>query len=125
MTSKARDVKTYIAEVPEERRAAIKKLRALCRKTLSGFTESIEGGFSYKRDGVIEVGFVSQKHSINLYVCKKGVVDEFREALVVPRSGVSMGKSCIRFSNPSKIDFAVLERILMKYARSKDIASRG
>lgn len=116
MTSKARDVKTYLAEVPAERRDALKKMRALFRKTLTGFTESIEGGFSYKRDGVIEVGFVSQKHSINVYVCKKGVVDEFREALVAPRSGVSMGKSCIRFSNPSKIDFAVLERMLRKYA---------
>jgi len=119
MTSKARDVKTYVAEVPAERRAAIKKLRALCRKTLTGFTECIEGGFGYKRDGLIEVGFVSQKHSINVYVCKKGVVDEFREALVVPGSGVSMGKSCIRFSNPCKIDFAVLERILRKYATGR------
>jgi uncharacterized protein YdhG (YjbR/CyaY superfamily) len=119
MTSKAKDVKTYVAEVPVERRAALKKLRALCRKTLAGFTESIEGGFSYKRGGVIEVGFVSQKHSINVYVCKKGVVDEFREALVVPGSGVSMGKSCIRFSNPNKIDFSVLERVLRKYATGR------
>ena len=117
MTSKARDVKTYVAQVPAERRAAIKKLRALCRKTLTGYTECIEGGFCYKRDGVIEVGFISQKHSINMYVNQKGVVDEFREALVLPGSGVSMGKSCIRFSNPSKIDFTVLESMLRKYAR--------
>jgi hypothetical protein len=124
MTSKARDVKTYIAEVPEERRAAIKKLRALCRKTLTGFTESIEGGFSYKRDGVIEVGFISQKHSINVYVCKKGVVDEFREALVVPWQRGQYGQELYSLSNPNKIDFAVLERILRKYSRSKDIAAR-
>ena len=119
MTSKARDAKTYFAEVPADRRGAIKKLRALCRKTLPGYTECVEGGFCYKRDGVIEVGFVSQKQSINVYVNQKGVVDEFREALVLPRSGVSMGKSCIRFSSPDKIDFAVLERLLRKNMASK------
>ena len=120
MTSKAPDVKTYIGEAPPERRTAIKKLRALFRKTLAGYQECMEyGGFCYKRDGVIEVGFGNQKQSINVYVNKKGVVDEFRDALVVSRSGVSMGKSCIRFSNPNKIDFAVLERLLRKNVGSK------
>jgi uncharacterized protein YdhG (YjbR/CyaY superfamily) len=116
MISKAADVKSYIAEVPEERRAAIKKLRALCRKTLTGYTESMEYGMPcYKRDGVIEVGFASQKHSINVYALKREVVDEFRAAL----STASIGKGCIRFSKPDKIDFEVLERLLRKSVRAK------
>ena len=102
MTSKAPDVRTYVAEVPEERRAAIKKLRALCRKTLSGYAECMEYGMPcYKHNGVIEVGFASQKQSINVYVLKRAVVDEFRAALPT----ANIGKGCIRFSNPTLADF--------------------
>jgi uncharacterized protein YdhG (YjbR/CyaY superfamily) len=116
MTSKAPDVKTYVAEVPAERRAAIKKLRALCRKTLAGYQECMEYGMPcYKQNGVIEVGFASQKQSINVYMLKREVVDEFRAAL----STASIGKGCIRFSKPDTIDFEVLERLLRKNVRAK------
>jgi uncharacterized protein YdhG (YjbR/CyaY superfamily) len=116
MISKAADVKTYIAEVPEERRAVIKKLRALCRKTLAGYQECMEYGMPcYKHNGVIEVGFASQKQSINVYVNNRGLVNEFRVALPT----ASIGKGCIRFSKPDKIDFEVLERLLRKSVRAK------
>jgi len=98
MISKAPDVKTYVAEVPEERRAAIKKLRSLCRKTLAGYQECMEYGMPcYKQNGVIEVGFASQKQSINVYMLKREVVDEFRAAL----STASIGKGA--FDSPSRI----------------------
>ncbi|PRX96155.1 hypothetical protein [Allonocardiopsis opalescens] len=37
--STAADVDGYLAEVPEERRAALSRLRELCRVELPGFTE--------------------------------------------------------------------------------------
>jgi uncharacterized protein YdhG (YjbR/CyaY superfamily) len=116
MTSKALDVRTYIAEVPEERRAAIRKLRSLCRRHLAGYEERMEYGMPvYKRNGVAEVAFASQKQYIALYVLKQDVVDEFRSAL----PGSKIGKGCIRFTRPDKIDFEVLSRLLGKTARAK------
>ena len=116
MKSEATDVLTYIAEVPAERRAAMQKLRALCKQNLVGHEECIEYGMpGYKRNGVLEVSFASQKQYIALYVQKTAVVEAFRDKL----SPASIGKSCIRFANPDKIDFEVLKQLLRKTAKSK------
>src|SRR3989304_4881444 len=51
-------ISAYLKEVPAERRDALKKLRDLCRATLTGFEESMAyGGPSYSRNGEGEVGF--------------------------------------------------------------------
>ena len=116
MKSEAADVLTYIAEVPAERRAAIKKLRLLCKQNLTGYVECIEYGMPcYKRNGVMEVSFASQKQYIALYVHKTKVVETFRDKL----SAASIGKCCIRFTNPEKIDFEVLEQLLRRTTKSK------
>jgi len=116
MISKAADVQTYIAELPAERRPAIVKLRSLCRQHLNGYEERMEYGMPvYKRNGVMEVSFASQKQYIALYVLKKDVLDEFRGAL----PGSKIGKGCIRFPNPDKIDFDIVKRLLSRTAHSK------
>jgi uncharacterized protein YdhG (YjbR/CyaY superfamily) len=63
----------------------------------------------YKRNGSLELSFASQKQYIALYV-KPTVVDEFRGAL----RAASIGKSCIRFSKPEQIDFAVIAELLRR-----------
>jgi uncharacterized protein YdhG (YjbR/CyaY superfamily) len=109
------NVSTYIADVPAAQQAAIKKLRALCKQNLNGYEECIEYGIpGYKRKGVLEVSFASRKQYIALYVLKKDVVDEFREKL----SASSIGKGCIRFGNPDRIDFKVVEQLLRRNADS-------
>ena len=116
MTSKAPDVATYVAEVPAGRQAAIERLRELCIQNLAGYEECMEYGMpAYKRNGTVEIAFASQKQHIAVYVLKKDVVDEFRGEL----AGASIGKGCIRFSTPRKIDFGVLERLLRRNAQSK------
>jgi uncharacterized protein YdhG (YjbR/CyaY superfamily) len=115
MTSKATSVKSYIKEVPADRRAAIEKLWDLCRQSLTGYEESMAYGMpTYKRNGVPEVAFASQKQYIALYVMKADVVNEFRPAL----AAASIGKGCIRFSKPAQMDFAVIERLLRRTAKS-------
>ena len=105
MTSKATDVQSYLKEVPAERRAVIEKLRSLCRQNLAGYAECMGYGMpGYKRNGLLEVSFASQKQYIALYVMKKDVVDEFRKSL----PGSSIGKGCIRFSKPDLMDFDVI-----------------
>ena len=110
MISKATDVASYIEEVSADRRPALEKLRSLCRQNLAGYQECIEHGMpGYKRNGALELSFASQKQYIALYV-KPTVVDEFRSAL----GAASIGKSCIRFNQPEKIDFAVIAKILRR-----------
>jgi len=115
MTSKATDVASYIKEVPAERRPAIEKLRSLCRQNLKGYEECMEYGLpGYKRNGSVEVSFASQKQYIALYVMKKNIVDEFRRALAT----TSIGKSCIRFHRPERIDFEVVRQLLRRTRES-------
>ncbi|HTP88622.1 MAG TPA: DUF1801 domain-containing protein [Bryobacteraceae bacterium] len=119
MISKARDVDSYMREVPAGRQATMEKLRALCRKLLAGHDECIEYGMPvYKLDGAMHVAFASQKQYIALYVTKKDVVDEFRDSL----GASSIGKGCIRFTRPEQIDFKVIEGLLRRTAKSKAAA---
>jgi uncharacterized protein YdhG (YjbR/CyaY superfamily) len=109
MQSKAKDVATYIKQAPAARQEALVKLHRLCRQVLKGYEERMEyGGPRYSRDGTIEVGFASQKRYISLYILRQDALESQRPFL----AGLSVGKGCIRYSRPEKIDFAVVERML-------------
>ncbi len=115
MTIKAPDVATYVNLAPVARQAALLKLRQLCLTSLAGYEECMEFGMpAYKRNGVLEVAFASQKNYISLYVMEKLVVDEYRAAL----ADLDIGKGCIRFPRPEKIDFDVVEKMLKKTVES-------
>jgi uncharacterized protein YdhG (YjbR/CyaY superfamily) len=108
-TTKFESASAYIAAAPLPHRAALKKFRSLCRELLTRYREEIDYGMPvYKRNGVMEVAFASQKHYISLYILKKEVVDAHRAAL----SSCSVGKGCIRFKHPEKIDFEVVKSLL-------------
>ena len=113
MQSSAKTVTAYLKEVPAERKAALKKLRDLCRATLTSFEESMEyGGPCYSRNGEVEVGFASQKHFIGLYTLRvrTDVMNSHKDQLKV--KGVTFGKGAIRYSKPEWIDFNVVESML-------------
>ena len=62
MQSKAKNVAAYLKELPEERRRPLTRMRQLCRQVLVGYEECMEYGMPvYKRNGVVEIGFASQK----------------------------------------------------------------
>lgn len=110
MQSKAKNVDAYMEEVPAERCEALEKLRALCLETLTGYEEGMDyGGPGYKKNGVVEVGFMSQKNYIALYVLKQDALNTHRDLL----KGISVGKGCIRYTKPSKIDFDVVKKLLI------------
>ena len=111
MQSQAKTVPAYLKEVPAERKAALKQLRDLCRATLTGFKKSMDYGMpGYSLNGVSEVGFASQKHFIALYILRTDVMRAHRYLLNIP--GVTLGKGCIRYSKPEKIDFNTVEKML-------------
>jgi len=111
MKSSVKTVADYLKEVPVERQAAIARLRELCLARLTGFQESMEYGMpSYSRASEVEVAFASQKHFIALYVLRSDVMNKYRDAL--DGRGVSLGKGCIRYSSPERIDLRLIEKIL-------------
>jgi uncharacterized protein YdhG (YjbR/CyaY superfamily) len=111
MQSAAKTVSAYLKEVPLERKAALKKMRELCRALLTGFEETMEyGGPSYRRNGEVEVGFSSQKHFIGLYILRTDVMNAHRHLLA--GKGISCGKGVIRYSRPEQIDYNVVESML-------------
>lgn len=67
-----------------------------------------------ERDRDAEISFASQANYISLYVLKIDVVKANRAAL----HGLSVGKGCIRFRSPEKVDFAVVEKLLADTRRS-------
>ena len=111
MQSSAKTVTAYLREGPPERKAALTKLRDLCRAELTDFEEAMEyGGPTYSRGGEVEVGFASQKNFIGLYILRTDVMKTHRDQL--KGKGVSIGKGAIRYSKPERIDFNVVESML-------------
>lgn len=109
MKIEASSIDDYLSQVPAERQACLTQLRELCRKTLTGFDESLMYGMpAYARNGVAEVAFASQKQYISLYVMKVEVVERYREAL----APCSIGNCCIRFKKPGHLKFEVIEQLL-------------
>ncbi len=115
MQSNAATVDAYLQEVPEDRRSSLIRLRELCRGHLDSFEESMRYGMpSYSRDGTVEVAFASQKNNISLYILRTDVLDAYRDQF--PKS--SIGKGCIRYRNPKKIDLKMVEEMLRKTAET-------
>lgn len=117
MQSSAKTVSAYLRGVPAGRKAVLKQLRDLCRATLIGFRESMDyGGPCYSRNGVVEVGFASQKNFIGFYILRTDVMNAHRYMLNIP--GVTLGKGVIRYSQPEQIDFKVVESLLRETVAS-------
>ncbi|MEV0321502.1 iron chaperone [Streptomyces sp. NPDC050658] len=107
--SAAEDVTGYLAEVPEERRAALARLRQLCRAELPGFDEVMAYGMpAYGRNGTAEIAFASQKQYVSFYLLRVEVRGAFEERL----AGHDMGKGCLRFRKAENIDFELVRELL-------------
>ena len=116
MQSKAKSVDDYLQEVPQERLEAMRRLRALCREFLHDHEEGMYYGMPSYRRGEEEpsVGFASQKNCISIYILRQEVLDKYRDQL----TSANLGKGCIRYRNPEKIDFSVVRKMLLESAVS-------
>ncbi|MFG2819160.1 iron chaperone [Kitasatospora sp. NPDC048365] len=107
--SAAKDVDGYLAELPEERRAAPARLRQLCREELVGFDEVMAFGMpAYERDGACEIAFAAQRQYLSFYLMRGDVREAFGERL----AGQDMGRSCLRFRRPENVDFDLVRELL-------------
>jgi uncharacterized protein YdhG (YjbR/CyaY superfamily) len=107
--SDADDVATYLAELPADRRNALTAMRRLCQQELAGFDETMAYGMpTYRKGGVAQVAFASQRNYISIYLMRADVREAFAERL----AGHDMGKGCLRFRRADAIDFGLLRDLL-------------
>ena len=117
MKSEAKDVATYLAGVPAERREAMTRLRSLYALAFKGYEETIDYGVPcYKRDGKMVAGFASQKQYIALYGMEK-VIERYRKEL----TGCGIGKGCIRFRNAKGLDFDLIQKMLKDKVKAREL----
>jgi uncharacterized protein YdhG (YjbR/CyaY superfamily) len=109
MKSSATTVATYMEALPAERKAALVRLRKLCRETLKGYDEVMQFGMPcYQASGQTVVAFASQKQHFSIYVCRPTVIDDYRARL----GKLNVGRGCIRFTKVEQMDFGLLQEIL-------------
>lgn len=135
MRIKATSIQDYIAKVPKERQAAVKKLRSVVKKNLpKGFKEELSYGMigyvvphslyppGYHCDPELPLPFAniaSQKHFIALY--HMGVyadqklynwfVTEYKKRA---NHKLDMGKSCIRFKKIDDIPYDLIGELMQQ-----------
>ena len=116
MKSEAKTVDGYLDEVLPERQRALIKLRKTCVEILSGYEEDMTYKMPcYKKNGVVEVAFASQKQHICFYVLKHDVMLNNQEAL----KNTNHGKGCIRYSKPESIDYNLVQKLLKETVESE------
>ena len=135
MQYEATSPEDYISQVPEDRQAALKKLRKTIKDNLPN---DFEEGMIYKMIGYYVphsvypdgyhcdpktplpfMSFASQKNSVNLYhsgiYAKKELHDWFvNEYPKHCKRKLDMGKSCIRFKNMDEIPFELIGELTKK-----------
>lgn len=135
MQSKATTVDQYLAELPEDRKAAMTELRKVISKNLpKGFSEGMGYGnmgwsvphsfypAGYHCDPKVPLpflGIASQKNFIAVYhmgiyanpTLLKWFMDEFPKN---SKTKLDMGKSCIRFKKPDQIPFKLIGELATK-----------
>jgi Domain of unknown function (DU1801) len=135
MTSAATSVNQYMTELPDERKPAMDKLRAIILKNLpKGFEEVMNYGMigyvvphslypaGYHCDPKLPLpfmGLASQKNSINFYhmgiYADEKLLNWFTlEYPKYSKSKLDMGKSCMRFKKPEQIPFELIGALVKK-----------
>ena len=143
MQSKATTPDQYIAELPEDRKEVMQKLRETVKKNLpKGFEETMQYGMlgyvvphsiypdgyhCNSKDALPFMALASQKNHIGFY--HMGIYNDpdlmkwFTEEYPKHASNkLDMGKSCIRFKNPKNIPFELLGELTTKISVNEWIA---
>ena len=142
MQSKATTVAEYLKELPEDRRAAISKVRSVIRKNLpKGLAEGMQYGMigyfvphkvyppGHHCDPKQPLPFAalaSQKNYMSIYLCsvyqKPGEQEWLRDQFAKHGKKLDMGKSCIRFKKLEEIPLEVIGEAIARFPVADFIA---
>jgi len=141
MTSSAATPDAYVAELPEDRRAAIQAIRETILANLpEGYAETMQYGMiSYvvphsiypagyhcdPKQAVPFVSLASQKNHMAVYMMclySSGEEERFREEYAKTGKKLDMGKCCIRFKRLENLALDLVGEMIAKYPVEKHIA---
>lgn len=143
MQSEAKSPDQYFDELPEDRKKAMKELRAVIKKNIpKGFEETMGYGMvgyvvphslypaGYHCDPkqpLPFLGMASQKNAISFYhmgiYADPKLLKWFQEEYPKhSKTKLDMGKSCIRFKKPEQIPFELLGQLVSKLTPKQWIA---
>jgi len=123
--SNATTVKEYLDGLPEDRRKAIAKVRAVIRKNLpKGFVETMNWGMityevplktvpdTYNGKPLMYAGLASQKNHMAVYLSNvyadPEITEWFLDAYKATGKKLDMGKSCVRFRKLENLPLDVI-----------------
>jgi len=129
VSSKAKTVEEYLAELPEDRRAVIASVRDLVNRHLpDGYVEAMSWGMiawevplsryptTYNKQPLPYVALAAQKQYYALYltVCYANSAQDvvLRNAYADAGLKLDMGKSCLRFKKPDDLLPEVIGRVI-------------
>jgi uncharacterized protein YdhG (YjbR/CyaY superfamily) len=105
---RTQEVDEYLESLTPERRAALAELRSLVFEVAPDAVETMKYRMpTYEYGDSVLCAFASQKHYMSLYM-DTGIVEKHREEL----TGLSIGKSCIRFRKMDQLPLGTIKRML-------------
>jgi len=129
MRSEARTVETYLAELPEERRSAIERVRATILENLpAGFEEAMNWGMityqvpltvhpdTYNKKPLMYAALASQKNHMALYLTSiymdPAAQAAFEQEYRASGKRYDVGKSCVRFRRIGDLPLDLIGRAI-------------
>jgi uncharacterized protein YdhG (YjbR/CyaY superfamily) len=107
MQSAAKTPAEYLAELPEDRREAIAKLRAMIRKAAPKVTEGMNYGMIEFSLGEPLFCLASQKNYLSLYA-DPDLLAQYKSRL----GKLNCGKSCLRFKSLDQLPLDVVGELI-------------
>ena len=129
MKSEAKTVASYLVDLPEDRRKALKKIRAVIRKHLpKGYQETMNWGMiayevplrvcpdTYNGQPLMYAGLASQKRHMAVYLCglyaSSKLQKRFDARLKKEGPKLDRGKSCLRFKKLEDLPLELMGELI-------------
>jgi len=129
VSSRARTVKTYLNDLPADRRAVVSKLRSVIRRHLpAGYQEAMNWGMiayqvplerypeTYNGEPLLYAAVAAQKRHYSLYLTsvyqQNALEKRLRAAFDRAGKKLDMGKSCIRFTTLEDLPLEAIGEIV-------------
>ncbi|HTH49047.1 MAG TPA: DUF1801 domain-containing protein [Candidatus Limnocylindria bacterium] len=108
MTSKAKTVDAFLAELPAERRAVLEPLRKAIGKAAPKAVESMDYGMPcWKIGGEMLCALNAQKHYFAFYIGSSA-----HAACADLLKGLDCGRSCIRFKRAEQLPASAITKLV-------------
>jgi hypothetical protein len=138
-SSSATTVSQYLAELPEDRRKVISKVRRVIKKHLPrGYKEGMQFGMityyvpldvfpdTYNKQPLLYAGLAAQKNNYAVYLQAvygdPAIEAWWRQAFAASGKRLDMGKSCVRFRSLEALPLDVLGACIAKVSLDQYLA---